>query len=90
MAQLSSPDGIAPLMKLLPLSTKTRPRGAFTDISDYLDKEVVSFDELAEEERNAAPSGVSCFCYTRDQRAIFVICREPVKTVAQDVNLLAF
>ncbi|MGI6163950.1 MAG: hypothetical protein ACOYEQ_08515 [Bacillota bacterium] len=38
-------------MKLLPLTTKKRSH-AFSDISDYLDEEVVSFDELAEEERH--------------------------------------
>lgn len=36
-------DGVKlPVMTWLPLSTRKRPRGAFSDISDYLDEEVVS------------------------------------------------
>jgi len=55
-------DGIKlPLMKLLPLTTKKRSH-AFSDISDYLDEEVVSFDELAEEERNACCLFANIIC----------------------------
>ncbi len=56
------PDGIKlPLMKAAPEHKDATP-GAFTDISDYLDKEVVSFDELAEEERNACCLFANIIC----------------------------
>lgn len=46
-------DGIKlPLLRLIP-GSKKKPPGGLSDISDYIDEEVVSFDELAAAERNA-------------------------------------
>lgn len=58
-------DGIRlPVAKLLPLGTKKRSFGAFSDIPDYLDQEVVSFDELAEEERDTCSLLANMICGT--------------------------
>lgn len=46
-------DGIkVPLLKLMPMGRKKQPFASFKDMSDYVDIEIVSFEELAEEERN--------------------------------------
>ncbi len=56
-------DGInLPLVKWLPLSQKKRSLGAFSDMSDYLDEEIVSLDELAQEERDACNLLVNTVC----------------------------
>ncbi len=55
-------DGIKlPFMKRQPLRPKKRPH-VFSDISDYLGEEVVSFDELVEEERDTCCLVASIIC----------------------------
>ncbi|MGI6628412.1 MAG: hypothetical protein ACOX4K_08745 [Bacillota bacterium] len=45
-------DGIkVPFLRLMPVRKK-QPFASFMDMSDYVDIEIVSFEELAEEERN--------------------------------------
>lgn len=58
-------DGIkVPLLKLVPMGRRKQPLSGFADMSDYVDTEIVSFEELAEEERDICCLAANIICGT--------------------------